>query len=136
MSGERIPLPDLPAMPQIVIGQHQCHHGFANGHGADADTGVVAAFCGDFGFGAISIDGFARCSDGRGWFDGKACDHGLAGGDPAQYAACFVGEKVRSLLPARIWSAFCSPDSSAASKPAPISTAFTALMLIRPEARS
>ncbi len=40
------------------------------------------------------------------------------------------------LLPVRISSAFSSPVSSAAPKPAPISTPFTALMLIIADARS
>jgi hypothetical protein len=39
-------------------------------------------------------------------------------------------------LPVRISSAFSSPDNEAAAKPAPISTPFTALMLISPEAMS
>ena len=39
-------------------------------------------------------------------------------------------------LPMRISSAFSSPDSAAAAKPAPISTPFTALMLISAAAMS
>src|SRR6516165_9936426 len=40
---------DLPAMTQIVIGDHASHHGFADRHGADADARIVAASGYDFG---------------------------------------------------------------------------------------
>jgi hypothetical protein len=70
-------------------------------------------------------------------FTAKARHHRLAGGDAAQNAAGMVGQEhgVPS-LPMRISSAFSSPDNSAAPKPAPISTPFTALMLISAAARS
>lgn len=52
--------PALAAVPQEMIGQHNRHHGLADGHGADANTWVVTAFGGDFGFVAQAVDGFAR----------------------------------------------------------------------------
>ncbi len=74
---------NLPTMPQIVIGQHQRHHGFTHGHGADTNAGVVAAFCGHFRFGTVAGDGFARGANGRGWFDRETSDNRLAAGDAA-----------------------------------------------------
>src|SRR5215204_4561383 len=55
----------LPAMPEQMIGQHAGHHGFADWHGADADAGIVAAFCHDVGVVAGPVDGLARRQDRR-----------------------------------------------------------------------
>ena len=54
---------------------------------------------------------------------------------PAMPPALFARNS-GALLPGRIGSAFCSPEKRAAAKPAPISTALTALMLIIAPARS
>ena len=37
------PLPALGPVEQQVIGEHAGHHGLADGHGADAEAGIVAA---------------------------------------------------------------------------------------------
>ena len=80
-------------MPQKMIGQHARHHGLADRHGADADAGIVAAFCHYFGISAAAIDGAARRQDRGGRLHRKARHHRLAGGDAAQNAAGMVGEK-------------------------------------------
>src|SRR5690242_21430700 len=43
----------LPAMTQEVIGQHAGHHGLADRHGADADTGIVTALGEDICLAAV-----------------------------------------------------------------------------------
>jgi hypothetical protein len=76
--------PDLPAMPQKMIREHAGHHGLADRHGADADAGIVVAFCRDVGLAALAIDGVARRQDRRRRFHRKARHHRLAGRDAAQ----------------------------------------------------
>jgi SulP family sulfate permease len=41
--GARYPLPNLPAVQQLVVGQHQRHHRLDHGRAANAHTGIVAA---------------------------------------------------------------------------------------------
>src|SRR6267142_1708492 len=85
----------LPAVTQIVIGEHARHHGLADRDRPDADAGVVAAPGCDFGFAAIAVEGTSRRQDRRGRLDGEPRHDRLAGGDAAQDAAGVVGEKTR-----------------------------------------
>src|SRR6266446_1606587 len=85
----------LPAVTQIVIGEHACHHGLADRHRPDADAGVVAALGGDLGFAAVAVEGAARRQDRGGRLDGEPRHDRLAGGDAAQDAAGVVGEEKR-----------------------------------------
>jgi hypothetical protein len=79
----------------------------------------------------------AAGEDRRGRLDGEAHHDRLAGRDAAEDAAGVVGqERRRAVVAMRISSAFSSPVSAAAAKPAPISTPLTALMLIIAAARS
>ena len=55
---------------------------------------------------------------------------------PRMPPAWFERKRGRPSFPARISSAFSSPERAAAAKPSPISTPFTALMLIIADARS
>src|SRR5438128_440230 len=57
------PLAHLAAVAQQVVGQHASHHGLAYRHGADADTGIVAALGHDLGLAALAVDGAARRED-------------------------------------------------------------------------
>ena len=56
--------PYLTPMPQRRVRQHTGHHRFSHRHGADADTGIVAAFGDDLGVIAGHIDGLARRQNG------------------------------------------------------------------------
>src|SRR6266849_6000971 len=88
----------LPAMAQEMIGEHAGHHGFADRHRADADAGVVAAFGGDVGVGALAIHGAARGQDRGCRLDRKARHHRLPGGDAAQNAAGLIGQEADALI--------------------------------------
>ena len=55
--------PDLAAMAQEMVRQHQRHHRFADRHRADADAGIVAALGDDVGIVAVLIDRAARLKD-------------------------------------------------------------------------
>src|SRR5208283_3255815 len=88
-------LADLAAMTQIMIGDDACHHGFADRHGADADTRIVAPFSRYFGLAAVAVDGAPRRQDRRRGLDRETRDHRLAGGNAAEDAAGIVGEKDR-----------------------------------------
>ena len=86
---------------------------------------------------AVHINGLARIKNGRRRLHGEARDDGLTGRDAAQNSARMIGEEFGlPLAPLRISSAFSSPVSAAARKPSPISTPFTALMLIKAAAIS
>ena len=90
----------------------------------------------DLGFLPAPGDGSPRGQDRRGRLDREAHDDVLAGRNAAQDAAGIVGQESPAVLACRISSAFSSPVSAAAAKPAPISTPLTALMLIIAAARS
>src|SRR6516162_9404229 len=53
----------LSAMTQIVIGEHAGHHGLADGDGANADAGIVAALGDDLGFLPLAVHGAAGRKD-------------------------------------------------------------------------
>jgi hypothetical protein len=53
----------LATMPQIMVRQHNGHHRLANGHGANADAGIVTPFCDNLRIVAILIDAAARIQD-------------------------------------------------------------------------
>src|SRR5206468_1223792 len=80
-------LPDLPAMAQIVIGQHAGHHGLRHGHGADADAGIVAALGDEVQLGAVARHRATRGKDRGGRLHREAHHDGLAVGDSTQDAA-------------------------------------------------
>jgi hypothetical protein len=46
----------LGLVAEQVVGEDDGHHGFADRHGANSDTGVVAALGGDFDVLALGID--------------------------------------------------------------------------------
>ncbi len=66
-----VPLPALGPVAQQVVGEHTGHHRLADGHGADADAGVVAALGRDFGVTAGGIDRALRLQDGAGRLDAE-----------------------------------------------------------------
>ena len=76
-----------------MIGDDACHHRLADRHGADADAGIVPALGDDLGLVAVAVDGAARVQDRGGRLHGKARDHRLAGGNPAEDAAGVVRQK-------------------------------------------
>ncbi len=69
----------LGAVAEEVVGEDAGEHGFADGHGADADARVVAAFGGEVDFLAHFVNGADGGEDGAGGFDGEAGNNGLAG---------------------------------------------------------
>src|SRR5437016_2989592 len=89
---------DLPALTQIVVGDHACHHGLADRHRANAHTRVVPPLRADVGLGTIPINRAAGSEYRRGRLDGETADDRLAGGDAAQNAARMVGKKHRSTV--------------------------------------
>src|SRR5215472_7328447 len=91
-------LAHLPALTQIVVGDDACHHGLADRHRANADTGVVPPLGADIGLGTIPVNRAAR-SEYRGCrLDCEPADDRLAGRDAAQNAARMVGKKHRSTI--------------------------------------
>src|SRR5262245_12253115 len=76
-------LAQLPALTQIVIGDHACQHGLADRHRANADAGVVAPLGADLGLGSIPVDGAPRGQDRRGRLDHETADDRLPGRDAA-----------------------------------------------------
>src|SRR5262245_35975558 len=91
-------LAHLPALTQIVVGDDACHHGLADRHRANADTGVVPPLGADIGLGTIPVNRAAR-SEYRGCrLDCETADDRLAGRDAAQNAARMVGRKHRSTI--------------------------------------
>src|SRR5262249_27155803 len=76
--------PDLPAVPQKMIGQHAGHHGFADRDRANADTRVVTPLGDDVGLAALAVDSLTRRQDRRGRLDRKTHHDRLPGGDAAQ----------------------------------------------------
>jgi hypothetical protein len=80
----RRPLADLPAMHQIVIGQHACHHRLTYRHRADADTRIVPTLGNDLGVTTIAVDGLARGEDRGCWLDREPRDYGLSGRNSAK----------------------------------------------------
>lgn len=54
-----------------MVGQNTGHHGIARRHGANADTGVMAAFGNDAGVFSAGGDSIPCTEDRAGGFDGK-----------------------------------------------------------------
>jgi hypothetical protein len=50
----------VPAMAQEVVGEHAGHHGFADGHRANVDARIMAAFGRDLDLDAFGRDRMAR----------------------------------------------------------------------------
>ena len=73
-----------------VVGENAGHHRLADGNGADADAGVVAAPGQNLGVPAGGIAGSFRFQYGTGRFDGESGDDVLARGNAAQDAASVV----------------------------------------------
>src|SRR3546814_8212478 len=84
--------PALCAVAQQVIREDQRHHGLADGHGADADTGIVTALGHHVDLFALRADAAARDEDRTRRLDGEAGDEVLAGRNAAEPAARVVGE--------------------------------------------
>ncbi len=94
-SEARALFPALTPMAQELVGENDGHHGFADGDGADADAGVMAALGDNLGFVAVAVNGFARAQNGGRGFDGKAANDLLAAGNAAENAARVVRKKLR-----------------------------------------
>src|SRR5215472_9394707 len=77
----RISSAALRAVAQHMIGEDRSHHRFADGHRADADTGIVAAFGLNLDFLAMRIDAFPRQEDRTRRLDRETDDDVLAGRD-------------------------------------------------------
>src|SRR5262245_28642465 len=71
----------LPALAQIMVGDHACHHGLADRHRTDADARIVAALGRHLGFAAVAIHRLPRGEDRRGRLHREAHDDRLAGRD-------------------------------------------------------
>src|SRR6478752_3853987 len=84
---------DLGAVTEIVIGEDDGEHRFADRHGADADARVVPAFGRDLDLLAGAVDRAPRVENRRGRLYRKADDDRLAGRDAAENPAGIVGEK-------------------------------------------
>src|SRR5262245_54629510 len=91
-------LAHLPALTQIVIGDDACHHGLADRHRANADTGVVPPLGADIGLDTIPVNGAAGSKYRGGRLDRETADNRLAGRDAAQNAARMVGKKHGSTI--------------------------------------
>src|SRR5690348_15652570 len=84
----------MRAMAQHVIGEHHGHHRFADGHGADADAGIVAALGLHLDLVATRVDAFLRQEDRARRLHRKAHDNVLPGRDAAKDAAGIVREEL------------------------------------------
>ena len=80
-------LSDLSAVHQEGVGERTGEHGFGDGNGADADTGVVAAFGDDLDLLTLGVHRTGRDEHGGGRFDREARDERVAAADPAENAA-------------------------------------------------
>src|SRR3546814_19135413 len=70
----------LGPMQQLLIGQHQRHHGLHDGYAANADAGIVTALGADFAGITLSCPGADRDQYGTGRFDGHAQRDGVQNG--------------------------------------------------------
>src|SRR5260370_14799246 len=77
----------LPAVTQIVIGEHARHHGLADQHRPDADAGDLPASASDLGFMAITVKGAARRPVPGSWLAVEQRPDRHSGGAAAQDAA-------------------------------------------------
>src|SRR5579885_3647341 len=78
-----------------MIGDHACHHGFADRDRADADARIVTAGGRYFCLMAVAVDCTPRRENRRGRLDGKTGHDWLPGGNAAKNAAGIVGEKAQ-----------------------------------------
>src|SRR3546814_14643189 len=76
----------LGPMQQLLIGQHQRHHGLHDGYAANADAGIVTALGDAFAGITLSCHGADRDPYGTGRFD---C-HAQRDGPPSPYAARYT----------------------------------------------
>ena len=125
-------------LAEQVIGQHQGHHGLGHGHNSGRYGRVVPAFDLDLRrLAAGQINCTLLLGDGRRGLDGNGADDGRARGYAAQDATGVVALKLDPVRPRQSRGSFISlPRMPAHSRPAPISTAFTAPMLMSAFARS
>src|ERR1043166_6541981 len=89
------PIPDLPALTQIMVGNDARHHGLADRHGADAEARIMPARGYDFALPAIAVDGAAGGQNRRGGLHDETRNDRLSGGNAAQDAAGVVGKEAR-----------------------------------------
>ena len=61
--GRQLAPAGLAAVAEVMIGEHDGHHGLSDRHGADADARIMPAFGRDFGLVACGVDGAARGED-------------------------------------------------------------------------
>ena len=130
----RFPVRILSPLTHAVIHQHERHHRFGDRRRTDADTRIVPALRDDFDFVTrrrrCCFAGVVRLDVG---FSAIAHHDVLAGRNAAEHAAGVVARGI----PLRVISSRCwVPRCSTTAKPSPISTPFTALMLINAPARS
>jgi hypothetical protein len=74
----------LPPLPQGMVHENQCHHGFCDGHSTNTNAGIMPTGSHDFRVIAIDVDAFTRQPNTGSWFEGKACSNRLTRGDPAE----------------------------------------------------
>ena len=77
-------------MAQVMIQEHDCHHGFGDGRGAQADTGIVSALGNDFCCCASLVNGFAGHGDTGSGLQGNAGNQVLPGRNSAQRATRII----------------------------------------------
>ena len=85
-------------MAKERVGKHARDHRFADGHSANADTGIVSAFGDDVGLVARARNRLTRRQDRRGRLDCEARDDRLARRDAAEHAARMIGAELRVLV--------------------------------------
>src|SRR3546814_9681964 len=86
----------LGPMQQLLIGQHQRHHGLHDGYAANADAGIVTALGDDFAGITLSCHGADRDQYGTGRFEGHAQLDGLPRRNAARDPSGMIGRENRS----------------------------------------
>src|SRR3546814_11913586 len=88
----------LGPMQQLLIGQHQRHHGLHDGYAANADAGIVTALGDDFAGITLSCHGADRDQYGTGRFEGHAQRDGLPRRNAARDPSGMIGRENRTIV--------------------------------------
>src|SRR6266508_4724835 len=88
-------LAHLPALAQIMIGDHAGNHRLADRHRADADARIVASLGDDLGLAPVAVDGAARRENRGSGLDREARDDRLPGRYSAEDSAGVVRQEAR-----------------------------------------
>src|SRR3546814_9692572 len=88
----------LGPMQQLLIGQHQRHHGLHDGYAANADAGIVTALGDDFAGITLSCHGADRDQYGTGRFEGHAQLDGMPRRNAARDTSGMIGRENRTIF--------------------------------------